>query len=86
MAMGLSIRQAAAATSVSHTAVRLEMKRNPALMVQAELAREHARLEPLLVIIRESKRSWQAATWLLAHLDAKGRGGAGPDTEEGRHG
>ncbi|MCI0359293.1 MAG: hypothetical protein L0211_12515 [Planctomycetaceae bacterium] len=71
LGMGLSIRQAAVATGLSHTAVRQEIKRNPALMAQVELAREHALLEPLMVIIRESKRSWRAASWLMKHLDGK---------------
>ena len=26
-------------------------------------------IEPLLVILRESKRSWRAATWLVKYLD-----------------
>jgi hypothetical protein len=30
-------------------------------------------LEPLLVIIRESKRSWRAASWLMKHFDGKRR-------------
>jgi hypothetical protein len=77
LAMGLSIRQAAAAVGVSHTAVRKELKRNPELTAQLAAAREHARLEPLLVIIRESKRSWRAATWLMKYLDGKERKGSG---------
>jgi len=74
LGLGLSIRQAAAAVGVSHTAVRQEIKRNAQLTMQVELAREQARLEPLLVIIRESKRSWRAASWLMKHLEGKRSG------------
>jgi len=73
--IGLSIRQAAAAVGVSRTAVRLKIRRNPQLLAQVELARQHARLEPLLVIIRESKRSWRAASWLMKYLAANQRKG-----------
>jgi hypothetical protein len=31
-------------------------------------ARFQAQIEPLLVILRESKRSWRAATWLINYL------------------
>lgn len=75
LGLGLSIRQAAAAVGVSHTAVRQEIKRNPQLTTQVDLAREQARLEPLLVIIRESKRSWRAASWLMKYLDGRAREG-----------
>jgi hypothetical protein len=68
LAMGLSIRQAAAAIGLSHNAVWKEMKRNPELTEQVNAARFQAQIEPLLVIVRESKRSWRAATWLLKHL------------------
>jgi len=83
LAMGLSIRQAAAAVGVSHTAVRLEIRRNPELLVQVELARQHARLEPLLVIIRESKRSWRAASWLMKYLNGTKRKGKKRAKREG---
>lgn len=68
LAMGLSIRQAAAAIGVSHVAVWKEMKRNPELTEQVNAARFQAQIEPLLVILRESKRSWRAATWLMKYL------------------
>jgi len=83
LAMGLSIRQAAAAVGVSHTAVRMEIKRNPALLAQVEVAREHARLEPLLVIIRASKRSWRAASWLMKYLAGNKRKGKKRAKREG---
>jgi hypothetical protein len=71
LALGLSIRQAAAAIGVSHVAVWKEMKRNPDLTEQVNAARFQAQIEPLLVILRESKRSWRAATWLIKYLGVK---------------
>jgi hypothetical protein len=68
LAMGLSIRQSAAALGLSHVAVWKELKRNPDLEEQINAARTQAQIEPLLVILRESKRSWRAATWVLKHL------------------
>ena len=71
LAIGLSLRQAASALGVSHTAVRGELKRNPELLEQVNAARFQAQIEPLLVIIRESRRSWRAATWLVKYLQAR---------------
>jgi hypothetical protein len=68
LAMGLSIRQAAAALGVSHVAVGKVLKRNPALTEQVNAARFQAQIEPLLVVLRESKRNWRAATWLMNYL------------------
>jgi hypothetical protein len=68
LAMGLSLRQAAAALGLSHSAVWKELKRNPDLTEQVTSARFQAQIEPLLVILRESKRSWRAATWIVNHL------------------
>jgi hypothetical protein len=68
LAMGLSIRQSAAALGLSHVAVWKELKRNPELEEQVNAARYQAQVEPLLVILRESKRSWRAATWVLNYL------------------
>ena len=68
LALGLSIRQSAAALGLSHVAVWKELKRNPELEEQVNAARTQAQIEPLLVILRESKRSWRAATWVLKHL------------------
>jgi hypothetical protein len=68
LAMGLSLRQAAAALGLSHSAVWKELKRNPELTEQVTSARFQAQIEPLLVILRESKRSWRAATWIVNHL------------------
>jgi hypothetical protein len=68
LAMGLSIRQAGAALGLSHNAVWKELKRNPELKEQVTAARFQAQIEPLLVILRESKRSWRAATWVVNFL------------------
>ena len=68
LALGLSIRQAAACLGVSHVAVLKELKRNAELHEQIAAARFQAQVEPLLVILRESRRSWRAATWLVSYL------------------
>ena len=69
LAIGLSVRQAGAALGLSHEGVRKELKRNPELLEHVTAARFQAQLEPLLVIIRESRRSWRAATWLVKYLN-----------------
>jgi hypothetical protein len=68
LAMGFSLRQAGAALGVSHVAISKELKRNPELTEQVTAARFQAQIEPLLVILRESKRSWRAATWVVNYL------------------
>jgi hypothetical protein len=68
LGIGLSQRQAAAALGVSHTAVQAELARRPELLEEVTAARFQAQVEPLLVVLRESKRSWRAATWLLNYL------------------
>jgi hypothetical protein len=68
LAMGLSLRQAGAALGMSHVAISKELKRNPELTEQVTAARFQAQIEPLLVILRESKRSWRAATWVVNYL------------------
>jgi hypothetical protein len=68
LAMGLSIRQSAAALGLSHNAVWKELQRNPEVSEQVNAARFQAQIEPLLVVMRESRRSWRAATWLLNYL------------------
>jgi hypothetical protein len=71
LALGLSIRQAASVLGVSHTTVGNALKADPALSNEINAARFHAQLQPLACVIRESRRSWKAATWLLKYLDAK---------------
>jgi hypothetical protein len=66
--MGLSLRQSGAALGMSHVAISKELKRNPELTEQVTAARFQAQIEPLLVILRESKRSWRAATWVVNYL------------------
>jgi hypothetical protein len=68
LGIGLSQRQAAAALGVSHTAVQGELARHPDLAEEVTAARFQAQIEPLLVILRESKRSWRAASWLVNYL------------------
>ncbi|MBW8883267.1 MAG: hypothetical protein JF612_00525 [Planctomycetia bacterium] len=34
-------------------------------------ARFQAQFQPLACVIREARRSWKAATWLLKYLDSK---------------
>ena len=68
LALGLSLRQAGAALGVSHTAVSNELRRCGELRERIAAARFQAQIEPLLVILRESRRSWRAATWLVNYL------------------
>jgi hypothetical protein len=85
LAMGLSIRQAGAALGLSHNAVWKELKRNPDLSEQVTAARFQAQIEPLLVILRESKRSWRAATWVVNYLQKQiGRREETPDERAAR--
>jgi hypothetical protein len=71
LSVGMSMRQAAAVLGVSHTTVQKTLKAEPALAEEITAARFQAQLQPLACIIRESRRSWKAATWLLKYLDAK---------------
>jgi len=68
LAMGLTLRQSASALGLSHNAIWKELKKNAELSEQVNAARFQAQIEPLLVILRESKRSWRAATWLINYL------------------
>jgi transposase len=71
LSVGMSMRQAAAVLGVSHTAVQRILKADPALAEEITSARFQAQLQPLACVIREARRSWKAATWLLRYLDAK---------------
>lgn len=71
LAVGLSLRQAAAVLGVSHTTLRRTLAAHAELADEINAARSRAALEPLACVIRESKRSWRAATWLLKYLDTR---------------
>ena len=71
LAVGLSLRQAAAILGVSHTTLRRTLAASAELSDEINAARSRAALEPLACVIRESKRSWRTATWLLKYLDGK---------------
>jgi hypothetical protein len=71
LSVGMSMRQAAAVLGVSHTTVQKTLKAEPALAEEITAARFQAQLQPLACVIREARRSWKAATWLLKYLDAK---------------
>ena len=71
LAVGLSLRQAAAVLGVSHTTLRRTLASSAELADEINAARSRAALEPLACVIREAKRSWRAATWLLKYLDGK---------------
>jgi hypothetical protein len=71
LSVGMSMRQAAAVLGVSHTTVQNMLKADPALADDITAARFQAQLQPLACVIREARRSWKAATWLLKYLDAK---------------
>ena len=44
---------------------------DPALADEITAARFSAQVQPLACIVKESRRSWKAATWLLKYLDGK---------------
>ena len=69
--LGMSLRQAAAVLGVAHTTIRTTLAKDPALAEEITAARFQAQLQPLACVIREARRSWKAATWLLKYLDAK---------------
>jgi hypothetical protein len=71
LSVGMSMRQAAAVLGVSHTTIQNMLKADPALGDDINAARFQAQLQPLACVIREARRSWKAATWLLKYLDAK---------------
>ena len=71
LALGLTLRQAGSVLGVSHTTISNTLKAEPALAEEITAARYQAQVQPLACIVRESRRSWKAATWLLKYLDAK---------------
>jgi hypothetical protein len=71
LSLGMSLRQAAAVLGVSHTTIHNTLKADPALAEEITAARFQAQLQPLACVIREARRSWKAATWLLKYLDSK---------------
>jgi hypothetical protein len=71
LGLGLSLRQAATCLGVSHTTVSNLLQAEPRLAEAAEASHFEAQIEPLVCIIRPSKKSWRAATWLMKYLDAK---------------
>lgn len=71
LSLGMSLRQAAAVLGVSHGTIRNTLQADPALAEEINAARFQAQLQPLACVIREARRSWKAATWLLKYLDAK---------------
>src|SRR5256885_16693289 len=50
---------------------RNPLKADPPFAEEITSARFQAQLQPLACVIREARRSWKAATWLLKYLDAK---------------
>jgi len=71
LSLGMSLRQAAAVLGVSHTTIRNTLQADATLAEEITAARFQAQLQPLACVIREARRSWKAATWLLKYLDAK---------------
>ena len=71
LSVGMSLRQAATVLGVSHTTIRNTLKADAALAEEITAARFQAQLQPLACVIREARRSWKAATWLLKYLDGK---------------
>jgi hypothetical protein len=71
LSLGMSLRQAASVLGVSHGTIRNTLKADTALAEEITAARFQAQLQPLACVIREARRSWKAATWLLKYLDGK---------------
>ena len=71
LALGLSLRQAASLLGVHHSTITSTLKADPALAEEITAARFQAQVQPLACIVREARRSWKAATWLLKYLDGK---------------
>ena len=71
LALGLSLRQAASLLGVHHSTISSTLQADPALAEEITAARFQAQVQPLACIVRESRRSWKAATWLLKYLDGK---------------
>jgi len=71
LSLGMSLRQAAAVLGVSHTTIRNTLKSDATLAEEITAARFQSQLQPLACVIREARRSWKAATWLLKYLDSK---------------
>jgi hypothetical protein len=71
LALGLSLRQAASLLGVHHSTISSTLKADPALAEEITAARFRAQVQPLACVVRESRRSWKAATWLLKYLDEK---------------
>jgi hypothetical protein len=71
LSLGMSLRQAAAVLGVAHSTIASTLKADRALAEEITAARFQAQLQPLACVIREARRSWKAATWLLKYLDAK---------------
>jgi hypothetical protein len=71
LALGLSLRQAASLLGVHHSTISSTLKADPALAEEITAARFQAQVQPLACVVRESRRSWKAATWLLKYLDGK---------------
>ena len=71
LSLGMSLRQAAAVLGVSHTTIRNTLQADATLAEEITAARFQAQLQPLACVIREARRSWKAATWLLKYLDYK---------------
>jgi hypothetical protein len=65
------MRQAASVLGVSHTTIQKTLKADPSLADEIATSRFQAQLQPLACVIREARRSWKAATWLLKYLDSK---------------
>lgn len=71
LALGLSLRQAASLLGVHHKTIANTLEADPALAEEITAARFQAQVQPLACVVRESRRSWKAATWLLKYLDGK---------------
>jgi hypothetical protein len=65
---GLSIRHAAALLRIGQSTVSEAIAADEQFKQEIADARLRAELLPLQTIIRDSRRSWRAAVWLMKHL------------------
>jgi hypothetical protein len=73
IAYGLSFRQAAAQLGIHHGTILNMLKRDEQFGQQVAEAQLDALSQPLITVVRASRKSWRAAAWLAKFLDDRQR-------------
>jgi len=68
LGLGLSQRHVAAYVGVGRATLQREIDRDKEFARAVKRCRQLAFIQPLLVIVREAKTNWRAATWLMKFL------------------